>query len=330
MFTWPTPREYYSDYAERKKSKILIPSDMTRDVLLNRFRKVMQAAGHWPKVTNVLIALEPHQRFRPDGSGRELHYHIAFKLSEDFAHRHIEVLFKLEGIHGFISKTLKGWMAYADYLLCETPRKPAHCRDASPLLCPRGGTEAVDHLRGLCLAARQRIFTLTEAVTGWKRKVAKRRRTLEWSEVISLVVENKIGDEATWWKVAKKQQTDQGATMSTDSEASRVVCKRASVTHGGIIGPSTEKQSPPRRAFTPQPGIPSRVSYCQRRCMSGLERDTSQRLWCWRVQAASGKHSSQWRFCCRCGPRSSSSTITSKSISATGQGSKECSLMTSA
>ena len=81
MFTWPTPREYYSDYAERKKSKILIPSDMTRDGLLNRFRKVMQAAGHCPKVTNVLIALEPHQRFRPDGSGRELHYHIAFKLS---------------------------------------------------------------------------------------------------------------------------------------------------------------------------------------------------------------------------------------------------------
>ena len=71
----------------------------------------------------------------------------------------------------------------------------------------------MDHLRGLCLAARQRIPTLTEAVTGWKRKGAKRRRTLEWSEVISLVVENKIGDEATWWKVAKKQQTDQGDAL---------------------------------------------------------------------------------------------------------------------
>ena len=71
----------------------------------------------------------------------------------------------------------------------------------------------MDHLRGLCRAARQRIPTLTEAVTGWKRKVAQRRRTLEWSEVISLVVENNIGDEATWWKVAKKQQTDQGDAL---------------------------------------------------------------------------------------------------------------------
>ena len=213
MFTWPTPREYYRDYAQRKKSKILIPSDMTRDVLFSRFRKVMQGAGHWPKVTNVLIALEPHQRFRPDGSGREVHYHIAFKLSEDFAHRHIEVLFRLEGIHGFISKSLKGWLAYAEYLLCETPRKPAHCRDASPLLWPRGGPEAVEHLRGLCNTARQRMPTLTEAVTGWKKKAPKRRRTLEWSEVISLVVENEIRDEATWWQVAKRQQTDQGDTL---------------------------------------------------------------------------------------------------------------------
>ena len=119
----------------------------------------MRTARHWPKVTNVLIALEPHQRFKPDGSGRELHYHIAFKLSADFAHRQIEVLFRMEGIHGFISKTLKGWMAYAEYLLCETPRKPAHCRDASPLLWPRGGTEAVEHLRSLCLEAKQRIPT---------------------------------------------------------------------------------------------------------------------------------------------------------------------------
>ena len=213
MFTWPTPREYYRDYAQRKKSKILIPSDMTRDALLSRFRKVMQGAGHWPKVTNVLIALEPHQRFRPDGSGREVHYHIAFKLSEDFAHRHIEVLFRLEGIHGFISKSLKGWLAYAEYLLCETPRKPAHCRDASPLLWPRGGPEAVEHLRGLCNTARKRTPTLTEAVTGWKKKAPKRRRTLEWSEVISLVVENEIRDEGTWWQVAKRQQTDQGDTL---------------------------------------------------------------------------------------------------------------------
>ena len=160
MFTWPTPREYFLELADRHAEKAFIPTDIHREMLLDIFMDVMTCMNHSEKLTGILIAKEPHKRWKPNGTEREMHYHIAFKMKEDFAHRGIEHQMRERGVRGFISKSMKGWLQYAEYLLCETPKKPAHCRDANPLLWPNPSGQALEQLRILIKEGQKRTAEL--------------------------------------------------------------------------------------------------------------------------------------------------------------------------
>ena len=214
MFTWPTPREYFLELADRHAEKAFIPTDINREMLLDIFMDVMTCMNHSEKLTGILIAKEPHKRWKPNGTEREMHYHIAFKMKEDFAHRGIEHQMRERGVRGFISKSMKGWLQYAEYLLCETPKKPAHCRDPNPLLWPNPSGQALEQLRFLIKEGQKRTAELNAEVRGVPPRANNRkRRCLEWSEVISIVVENNIQEEADWWLCAKKFQTDNGENL---------------------------------------------------------------------------------------------------------------------
>lgn len=214
MFTWPTPKEYFMDLQDRLQAKMVIPTDVSRDQLLEVFKRVMDEIGFWPHVCTVLIAMEPHRRMKPDGSGREQHYHLVWKMNKNFAHKTFVLRMKEQGIHGFVSKSLRGWLQYCEYLLCETPRKLAQHRDPAPLLYPNSGPDAIQTLKDLIKTDQNRQAALHEEVTGNPlRNGNKKRRALEWWEVINLVVENKLETEADWWLCAKKYQDEHGENL---------------------------------------------------------------------------------------------------------------------
>ena len=151
----------------------------------------------WLDVANIEAVQQLRKSSSPSSRWLSLHYHITFKLSENFAHNRLRHAFRQRGIHGFISKSLKGRLQYAEHLLCETPRKRAHCRDALPLLWPNPSKEALQPVRTLVESGHQRMARLNGEVAGnVPRAGRKKRRALQWQEVIGLVVESQIEEEA--------------------------------------------------------------------------------------------------------------------------------------
>ena len=213
LFTWPRPREYYASGQHRIDANCLIPSDVSRRDLLATFEDVM---GHWQDVTCVLIAMEPHARMTPNGRAREQHYHVAFKMTKSFACRTIATRLKDKGVHGFMSRNLKGWMQYAEYLLCETPRKLAHQRDPSPLLWPDTSGRGIQNLRTLIEKSRKTAIKQDAEARGLQhtaRPAQKKRRGLEYHELVQLVVENEIHREQDWWMHARRLQQERGENV---------------------------------------------------------------------------------------------------------------------
>ena len=79
---------------------------------------------------------EPHKRFRPSKNKRERHFHIALKMSNNFAHEKIaDAFYKEHGIRISFSFKLNRFVSYLNYLT-EAGKKPSTDVDTNPAKYP--------------------------------------------------------------------------------------------------------------------------------------------------------------------------------------------------
>ena len=89
------------------------------------------------KLRQMIVVYEPHKKLMPDGSAHEMHYHVCFKMSANFAHKGLSnTLAQHYGLHGHMSYPRKGWFQMAKYVLTDSAVKlPVHL-DPTPLFWP--------------------------------------------------------------------------------------------------------------------------------------------------------------------------------------------------
>ena len=137
MWTFPTPRSYLKTYEERKKKNELIPRDISREELEKNFLDALNKCQLMGKLRQMIVVYEPHKKLMPDGSAHEMHYHVCFKMSANFAHKGVSnTLAQHYGLHGHMSYPRKGWYQMAKYVLTDSAVKlPVHL-DPTPLFWP--------------------------------------------------------------------------------------------------------------------------------------------------------------------------------------------------
>ena len=86
MWTFSTPREYFADPTVRKQRKEPIPDDFTREEMAEMFRDAVKTVGQLQNLREFIVVKEPHQKWKPDRSAPEMHFHIVFKMKSNFAH----------------------------------------------------------------------------------------------------------------------------------------------------------------------------------------------------------------------------------------------------
>jgi hypothetical protein len=97
LVTAACPRQYPREVEARRAQGRMIPEDFTKEEFLTKLRRTI-AKHCTAKVDKATCHSEPHKRFRPSKQRRERHYHVALKMSGNFAHKKIADAFQKE--HG--------------------------------------------------------------------------------------------------------------------------------------------------------------------------------------------------------------------------------------
>ncbi|CAL1160391.1 unnamed protein product [Cladocopium goreaui] len=149
-------RSYLKTYEERKKKNELIPRDISREELEKNFLDALNKCQLMGKLRQMIVVYEPHKKLMPDGSAHEMHYHVCFKMSANFAHKGVSnTLAQHYGLHGHMSYPRKGWYQMAKYVLTDSAVKlPVHLDPHSIILADkndkrRHAEEDAAHRRGL-------------------------------------------------------------------------------------------------------------------------------------------------------------------------------------
>ena len=117
LLTASCPRQYFQDVGVRKSKHQLIPEDIPKEEFLAKFRKVFNRTCN-ESLEKATCHNEPHKRFRPSKDRRERHYHIAFKVSGNFAHLKVAKAMHREcGFNVSFSFKLKRFVANLEYLM---------------------------------------------------------------------------------------------------------------------------------------------------------------------------------------------------------------------
>ena len=87
MWTWSTPREYLKHLEDRKAHKQLIPRDLSREEIKDLFLKAMERTQLKDLLREMVVACEPHHKLQPDSNQPEVHYHVIYKMRQNFAHK---------------------------------------------------------------------------------------------------------------------------------------------------------------------------------------------------------------------------------------------------
>ena len=138
MWTFPTPRSYLGSLEDRRKANKFIPRDFARKDMAEIFLKVLAKQGKRDLLKEFIVVMEPHSKMTPDGSAKEMHFHIVFRMSTNFAHLQISnSLDKDYGCKGHMSHPRKGgWPSLVQYVLEQSAVKlPIHL-DEDPYFWP--------------------------------------------------------------------------------------------------------------------------------------------------------------------------------------------------
>ena len=225
MWTFPTPRSYLKTYEERKKKNELIPRDISREELEKNFLDALNKCQLMGKLRQMIVVYEPHKKLMPDGSAHEMHYHVCFKMSANFAHKGVSnTLAQHYGLHGHMSYPRKGWYQMAKYVLTDSAVKlPVHL-DPTPLFWPTRMTKE-DMLKKMQLTEEDYLKKRAEENRmQWKEESnngdgthqdrwRKRRRVLDFSEFSDYVLHHKITNEQEFWVLACKEKEAGNPTL---------------------------------------------------------------------------------------------------------------------
>ena len=177
------------------------------------------------KLRQMIVVYEPHKKLMPDGSAHEMHYHVCFKMSANFAHKGVSnTLAQHYGLHGHMSYPRKGWYQMAKYVLTDSAVKlPVHL-DPTPLFWPTRMTKE-DMLKKMQLteedylkkrAEENRMQSKEESNNGdgtHQDRWRKRRRVLDFSEFSDYVLHHKITNEQEFWVLACKEKEAGNPTL---------------------------------------------------------------------------------------------------------------------
>ena len=90
LVTAACPRKYPRELAERKAQGLMLPEDYSKEQFLANLRLII-GRHCTARVEKASCHCEPHKRFRPSQNRRERHYHVALKMSANFAHKKVGV-----------------------------------------------------------------------------------------------------------------------------------------------------------------------------------------------------------------------------------------------
>ena len=95
----------------------MIPADFSKDEFLTKLRRVI--AQHCTvKVVKATCHDEPHKRCNKETMKRERHFHVALKLTGNFAHKRVAAAFhKAHGLHISFSFKLNRFVGNLQYLM---------------------------------------------------------------------------------------------------------------------------------------------------------------------------------------------------------------------
>ena len=102
----------------KKKARAFIPADFSREEMAVKFREACRQAGQAQNLREVIVVMEPHKKFKPERSGPEMHFHVVFRMRNNFAHLQItKWLANHAGCRGHMSYPRKGWKEMVRYVL---------------------------------------------------------------------------------------------------------------------------------------------------------------------------------------------------------------------
>lgn len=81
VLTFPCPRQYCVAFEERKKTKVLKPSDITQQGFIDLFRAECKRRGSLHQLVKCACADEPHPRFTLPGDGEPVRERHKFSFS---------------------------------------------------------------------------------------------------------------------------------------------------------------------------------------------------------------------------------------------------------
>eukprot|EP00435_Cladocopium_sp_Y103_P016359 s3063_g4.t1 len=151
----------------------------------------------------------------PDRSNREMHFHVAIRVKQNYAHLQIAQILSQMGLKGHFSKPRSGWPSMAKYLLVDSAIKlPVHM-DQNPLFWPDAYTkeEYVSMLR-----EKEEEFEARKEEQGvqkkdppeekdkkkrsWYQEHKKIRKMLAFSEFSDYIIDHGITNEQEFWQLA--------------------------------------------------------------------------------------------------------------------------------
>lgn len=201
MFTWPCPRHFHAELSERQSARVLKPADVSREDFLETFKTVLRRKGYLHNLVKAAVADEPHKHYQADGNARERHKHLIFLFRQPFVHASVcKMLGEQFGAHGFFTFHRAGWVAYLDYLMSESAKKPAQDLDRQMVFYPAAYTwqraEAELGQMSLQMSGRRQ----NDGVQQRKEPEPKRRKQMTFSELTDFVVERGIRAVGALWQ----------------------------------------------------------------------------------------------------------------------------------
>jgi len=135
LVTASCPRHYPAEKEERQKQSVAIPEDFTKAEFLEKLRKIF--AQHTSvRTEKASCHSEPHKRYNKRTKKRARHFHVAMKVSGNFAHKKVAQAFhKKHGLHISFSFKLNRFVGNLQYLMT-AGKKPSTDLDLEPAVFP--------------------------------------------------------------------------------------------------------------------------------------------------------------------------------------------------
>lgn len=117
LITAACPRQYPRELEARRTQRQMIPEDFGKEEFLTKLRRTI--AKHCSaKVEKATCHSEPHKRISCTTKKRVRHYHVAMKLSANFAHKKVaEAFYREHGIRISFSFKLNRFVGNLQYLM---------------------------------------------------------------------------------------------------------------------------------------------------------------------------------------------------------------------